>query len=312
MAWSGGVFTRTNGVYSGATVWASDKAALINIVATRHDTHDQDMAQGINACLLKDGTNSPSATINWNAQKITNLAPGTNPSDAVRFDQLPAGSGYQPLDAGLTSISGLTTAADKALYTTALDVYATYTLTAGGRALAGVAGTAGTFPFFSASNTVTLGTITTAGRALLDDADAATQRTTLGLGGMATQEATAVAITGGSAHGIVLSELKQDKTAAASTTIDLSLGMVVALSQAVSITTLAFSNVPTSGKTATVTLIRTKDATATARPITWPASVKWSGGAPTLTSTASCVDIIQLVTHNGGTTWYATASLNFA
>lgn len=56
----------------------------------------------------------------------------------------------QPLDAGLTSIAGLTTAANKMLYTTAADVYAVADLTA-------------------------------AGRAILDDADAAAQRVTLGL-----------------------------------------------------------------------------------------------------------------------------------
>jgi len=41
----------------------------------------------------------------------------------------------QPLDAGLTSIAGLTTAANKSIYTTALDTYATYDLTAFGRSL---------------------------------------------------------------------------------------------------------------------------------------------------------------------------------
>jgi len=41
------------------------------------------------------------------------------------------------------------------------------------------AGTADTFPYFSASNTVTLGSVTAAGRALLDDAAASNQRTTL-------------------------------------------------------------------------------------------------------------------------------------
>ena len=58
---------------------------------------------------------------------------------------------FQPLNANLTSISGLTTAADTMLYFT------------------GVA-------------TAALTTITAAGRAILDDADAAAQRTTLGVG----------------------------------------------------------------------------------------------------------------------------------
>jgi len=56
----------------------------------------------------------------------------------------------QTLDAGLTSIAGLTTAADKMIYTTALDAYAVASLTA-----------------FA--------------RTILDDADASTVRTTLGL-----------------------------------------------------------------------------------------------------------------------------------
>jgi len=56
----------------------------------------------------------------------------------------------QPIDAGLTSIAGLTTAADNMIYTTAADTYAVASLTA-------------------------------AGRAILDDADTAAQRVTLGL-----------------------------------------------------------------------------------------------------------------------------------
>jgi hypothetical protein len=50
----------------------------------------------------------------------------------------------------------------------------------------------------SASNV----TISTAGAALIDDADASAQRTTLGLGTISTQNANAVAITGGSISGI--------------------------------------------------------------------------------------------------------------
>jgi len=46
-----------------------------------------------------------------------------------------------------------------------------------------------------------------------------------------------------------------------------------------------------------------QDATGS-RTVTWPGSVKWSGGAPTLTTTASAVDILVFESLNGGTTWY--------
>ena len=114
------------------------------------------------------------------------------------------GSTVQAYHASLQSISGLSTSANQGLYTTASNTYATYSLTAGGRALSAVAGTANTIPYFSAANTVTLASITSAGLALLSGADAAAQRTSLGLGTMATQNANAVAITGGTIDGITL------------------------------------------------------------------------------------------------------------
>jgi hypothetical protein len=81
------------------------------------------------------------------------------------------GTNVQAYDAGLQSISGLTTTADQMIYTTSSDTYATTSLTS-------------------------------AGRALLDDASASAQRTTLGLGTLATQDANSVAITGGTISGI--------------------------------------------------------------------------------------------------------------
>ena len=55
MAWTGGVFVRSNGTYSGAVVWQNDASANIKIVAQRHDVHDKDLADGINDCMHKGG-----------------------------------------------------------------------------------------------------------------------------------------------------------------------------------------------------------------------------------------------------------------
>lgn len=87
MPWSGGTYSRTNGTYSGSTVWQSDAAAAVKIRADRHDTHDQDLATGINNCLTKDGQNSPSSNISWGNFKITSLANGAAASDAANYGQ---------------------------------------------------------------------------------------------------------------------------------------------------------------------------------------------------------------------------------
>jgi hypothetical protein len=57
-------------------------------------------------------------------------------------------------------------------------------------------------PYFTGSGAATVATLTAFGRTLIDDADAATARGTLGLGTIATQAANSVAITGGSVTGI--------------------------------------------------------------------------------------------------------------
>lgn len=125
---------------------------------------------------------------------------------------LEIGTDVQAHDAGLDSIAGLTTAANKGIYTTASDTYATYDLTAAGLALlddadasaqrttlglaigsdvqaydAGLASIAGLTTaankgiYTTDSDTYATYDLTSAGRALLDDADASAQRTTLGL-----------------------------------------------------------------------------------------------------------------------------------
>jgi hypothetical protein len=70
-------------------------------------------------------------------------------------------------------------------------------------------------------------------------------------------------------------------------------------------TTFTFSNPPASGTGYTMTVEIIQDASASGYTVTWPTSVDWpSATAPTLTATASAVDVFVFTTRDGGTTFY--------
>ena len=70
-------------------------------------------------------------------------------------------------------------------------------------------------------------------------------------------------------------------------------------------TTFTFSNPPASGSTYTMSIEIIQDASASGYTVTWPTSVDWpSATAPTLTATASAVDVFVFTTRDGGTNWY--------
>ena len=100
-----------------------------------------------------------------------NLSDVSSTSTARTNLGLAIGTNVQAYDAELAAIAGLTSAAGKGIE-------------------------------FTGSGTAAVFDLTTAGKALLDDADATTQRTTLGLGTIATQNANNVALTGGTITGL--------------------------------------------------------------------------------------------------------------
>lgn len=83
MPWSGSSFGRTDGTRSGSDVWQQAQAAAVDILASDHDTHDEDLADGIQACLKKDGNNAATGDISWGGNRLTNLGNATAATDAL-------------------------------------------------------------------------------------------------------------------------------------------------------------------------------------------------------------------------------------
>lgn len=76
------------------------------------------------------------------------------------------------------------------------------------------------------------------------------------------------------------------------------------------ITSVTFSNVPASGRLGQVEIEILQDSVA--RTITWPASVKWPGGAAPDLSTTNATYLVHLRTRDGGTTYLGSYLENFS
>ena len=155
--------TANAGVIEEIVCTAAGRALLDDLSAAAQRTT---LGLGTIATLNADGSTLTNLTITsgtiTGVTDITVADGGTGASNAAAARVnlgVAIGIDVQAYDAGLQSISGLTTAADQGIYATASDTYAVFSLTA-------------------------------AGRALLDDANSAAQRTTLGLGTLATQSGT--------------------------------------------------------------------------------------------------------------------------
>ena len=77
--WNGsGTFTRGDGAREGATTWTQAKAATQKINAAAHDTHDEILADGIQACLAKNGENAMTGNLNMGGFSLSNWTQASN------------------------------------------------------------------------------------------------------------------------------------------------------------------------------------------------------------------------------------------
>ena len=233
MPWSGSPpsqqFSRTDGISTGDDTWQQAAAAPRNIEADDHDTHDQDIADGLNACLKKDGGNTATANIPMGGFTHTNIAAATARTMPARFSQVQDNAGQYVATVGgtgdaitLTPSPSITAyaAGQRFSFIAGDDNTGPATVNDAAVGAKSIKRNDGSATALSASDIVS-GSIVDieydgtnflllsgdtialkSANNLSDLASASTARTNLGLGTIATQDADDVAITGGAISGI--------------------------------------------------------------------------------------------------------------
>lgn len=114
MGWTGSspnqTFQRTDGTRTGSQTWQSADAASVDIIPTDHDTHDQDIADGVSSCLKKDGGNTPSSNLPMGGFQHTNVGDASTLQSYLSLQQhINAAGQYAPTVGGTANAITLTT-----------------------------------------------------------------------------------------------------------------------------------------------------------------------------------------------------------
>ena len=124
MPFSGSTFSRTDGTRTGSTVWTQAKTAGVKIVSSGHDTHDQDIAGGLNSLLLKNGNNTPTANLPMATYKHTGVGNGSARTDYLAVGQLQDSAvNYAAATVSSTNVYVATLSPAVAAYTTGMTVH---------------------------------------------------------------------------------------------------------------------------------------------------------------------------------------------
>lgn len=78
----------STGNFSRIHNWEQDRMNDIDIVSDRHDEEDDNFAEGLTACVCKDGRSVMSGNLNLGGYRVANLANATAANDAVNKNQL--------------------------------------------------------------------------------------------------------------------------------------------------------------------------------------------------------------------------------
>jgi hypothetical protein len=83
----------SSGVFSRLYNWVTDRSNNVKISASRMDAEFDGIATALSQCVLKDGTQTVTAALPMNNNKITGLGAATTTTDAVQMDQVAKGVG---------------------------------------------------------------------------------------------------------------------------------------------------------------------------------------------------------------------------